>query len=191
MCGGLWKVIYCWGFELFHNGVCVGDNPGAVMGVMMLFNVLLILNYYLLCIMTADIPVCTVYMLGVSLKLWNITQSMLCRVQLITFPFQQKAHTIDRAPVVLQCHQNLDTGPSSLYHSPPPAFFFTIHIETSSFFLIKCPSTLSALPMCHFALACMVRSIISLPGGLQSPGGQICLSVSRAGSAQETKGEER
>lgn len=39
---------------------CVGDNPGAVMGVMMLFNVLLILNYYLLCIMTADIPVCTV-----------------------------------------------------------------------------------------------------------------------------------
>lgn len=49
--------------------MCVGDNPGAVMGVMMLFNVLLILNYYLLCIMTADIPVCTVYMLGVSLKL--------------------------------------------------------------------------------------------------------------------------
>lgn len=139
MCGGLWKVIYCWGFELFHNGVCVGDNPGAVMGVMMLFNVLLILNYYLLCIMTADIPVCTVYMLGVSLKLWNITQSMLCRVQLITFPFQQKAHTIDWAPVVLQCHQNLDTGPSSLYHSPPPAFFFTIHIETSSSFFNQMP----------------------------------------------------
>lgn len=134
MCGCLWQVIYYCGFELFHHGVCAGNSSGEITGVMMLFNVLLSLNHYISYILTymatADDSVCA--STWVPRKLWNITQSTLCRVHLNTFPFPHKPILIDQAPLTLQYHQKLGTGFSSLHYSP--SLFFTVHMENTFFF---------------------------------------------------------